>query len=322
MQGNDGLANQSEGYGHQQVLGPSSGNSAMTTRSQARGRADPAESRTPISGRALGEIWTSASVAAASSTSPPSGGPTAGMVALQQQMELLLIQNQEQARRHDQLLALLSSQQQMVASLQGQVQALTVDGSSRLPPPPGDAPVREPPSSPFVPVEESIPVGHPVDGAASAAPVHPSRAQFDDDDHDDGAALDGSDYEDVKFSAQSPRRSSSARASADRSAQQLEFARIQSLDRSSESIVKGLPKFEELGYPRWREKVLSIRTVVTVLTLRIIPYLCLCWTFSIGLAGSTRFCSGVLWLNCPASMVRIIHAIAVLSGLMLRWVNL
>ena len=135
MEGQDSYANESgNSSGLQQVMGgSSSGPSGMITRAQARGRADTAEHRTPASGRGASggaSIWTAAA-SAASTSSSSSGGPTEAMVALQQQMELILIQNQVQAKRQDELLALLGRQHQVVVSLQDQVQALTVEQSSR-----------------------------------------------------------------------------------------------------------------------------------------------------------------------------------------------
>ena len=136
MQGDDSLSNTAGTSGIQQVMGGSSSGPSGHTRSQVRGRADAAESRTPISGRALGgaSIWTAAE-AAASNASPSSGGSSADMIALQQQMQLLLIQNQEQAKRHAELLALFGSQQKVVVDLQSQVRAMTVevDASCRAP---------------------------------------------------------------------------------------------------------------------------------------------------------------------------------------------
>ena len=259
MPGSDSLANEpGSSSGIQQVMGPSSGTSGIQTRSQSRGRAEGAEHRTPLSsGRGVGgaSIWTAA---AASNSSPSSGGPTEAMVALQQQMEMLLIQNQEQAKRQDALIQLLSSQQQVVAALQGQVQALTVDRSSSRPSAtPEVAPVREQvdPGSSSV----DIPVGVPVAGGASVDSVHGGRVQFEDDEPKIEEEDENSGEEEAKHSDRPARRNAWAWDSKqDRNAQALELARIQALNRSSDDIVKTLPKFEELGFPRWREKALSI----------------------------------------------------------------
>ena len=256
MPGSDSLTNEpGNSSGTQQVLGPTSGNSGIQTRSQSRGRAEGVENRTPLSGRALGgaSIWTAAS---ASNSSPSSGGPTEAMVALQQQMELMMIQNQEQAKRHDTLIQLLSSQQQVVAALQSQVQAMTVDRSSSRPPATSeDAPGREQIrlSSSSV---ENVPVGIPVEGAASVDSVHGGRVQFEDEElQNENDDEESSGEEEVK----PPRRNAWAWDSKnDRNAQALELARIQALNRSSDDIVKTLPKFDEMGFPRWKEKTLNI----------------------------------------------------------------
>ena len=133
----------------QQVMGfgsHSSGSSGMHTRSQSRGRTAETSMRAPTPGRGSGSasIRTGPILSAAASTAPtsPVSSPM-GMATLQQQFELLLIQNHEQARQQRELLALLSSQQREVVHLRSQVQATTVEGSSRLSAPPGVAPVRE-----------------------------------------------------------------------------------------------------------------------------------------------------------------------------------
>ena len=261
MQPNDGLASEAGSSSSiQQVMGgPSSGTSGVQTRSQIRGRAKGADNRTPISAaRALGgTIWTAAS-AAASSASPSSGGPTEAMVALQQKMELMLIQNQEQARRHTELLALFGSQQQMVQDLQTQLRALTEDaaGSSRPPAPSEDAPVQEPRD--FASSSESIPVGVPVQRGTSSREGD-RKIQFEDEEREEEYDEDDNGDAEEKHSDRPPRPSNWSWAlKHERAASAMELAKIQAFNKSSDDLVKTLPKFDESGYPRWRDKTLSI----------------------------------------------------------------
>ena len=260
MQGDDSLSNPAGISGIQQVMGGSSSGPSGHTRSQVRGRADAAESRTPISGRALGgaSIWTAAE-AAASNASPSSGGSSADMIALQQQMQLLLIQNQEQAKRHAELLALFGSQKKVVVDLQSQVRAMTVevDASSRAPLRFEDAPSREQVN--YAPASaDPIPVGLPVSGSHSGGNSG-GQVEFEDGASGDAHDEDDEGEEESKHSDRSPRKHAWAwDAKTDRTAQALELAKIQALNRSSDDIVKTLPKFDEFNYPRWKEKTLAI----------------------------------------------------------------
>ena len=124
-----GLANEYGDPPIQQVMGPTTGISCAT----------------PTSGRGSGrKLWAAMAPdgrLAASNSSVPTPGSTQSTVTLQQQLEFMMVQNREQAARQAELIALLVSERQMVATLQNQVQALTVDMmTSRLPAPSGNAP--------------------------------------------------------------------------------------------------------------------------------------------------------------------------------------
>jgi hypothetical protein len=128
MHGRGGLANEYGDPPIQQVMGPTTGISCATPTS-GRG-----------SGRKLRAAMAPDGRLAASNSSVPTPGSTQSTVTLQQQLEFMMVQNREQAARQAELIALLVSERQMVATLQNQVQALTVDMASRLPAPSGNAP--------------------------------------------------------------------------------------------------------------------------------------------------------------------------------------